>query len=259
MSKKTQTKVPIKATHSTLCILEVLMELGSAGVTEIATQLDLPKSTVHDHLKTLEQKEYVVSEQGIYQIGSRFLTLGGFARSQMKLFEIAKSEIDKLAHETGEHVNLMIEEHGMGVFLYIATGEDALYLDTYVGMRAYLHTTALGKAILANLPQERYEEIIGERGLKQFTEQTITSKGTLDKALEKIRERGYAVDNGERIEGVRCVAAPIMGNNDRVLGSLSVSAPQSRLGHRIEEQDIPDRVKRAANVIEVNATHFNRG
>lgn len=255
MPKNIAADPPIKATHLTLRILETLMELESAGVTEIATQLDLPKSTVHDHLRTLEQNSYVVSDEGTYKIGAKFLTLGGFARSRMKLYNIAKPELDKLARETGEHVNLMIEQHGRGVFLYISTGEDALSLDTYVGKRTYLHTTALGKAILANLPQERYEEIIDEHGLERITDQTITTRDRLDAALEEIRAQGYAVDDGERIEGVQCIAAPVVGNNNQVLGALSVSAPKSRMEQRVEEQNIPDQIKRVANVIEVNATY----
>jgi DNA-binding IclR family transcriptional regulator len=255
MPQRAASDVPVKATATSLRVLEALKALDGAGVSELASELDLPNSTVHDHLKTLEADEYVVNEGGDYRVGARFLTLGGHVRDRMKIYRVGAPEVEELARETGEHANLMIEEHGMGVFLYIATGEDALHLDTYVGMRAYLHTTALGKAILANLPAERREAVLERHGLPELTERTITDREVLRERLDRIRDRGYAVDDGERIDGVRCVAAPVMGTDGDVLGAVSVSSARSRLRGDAFDADIPERVRRVANVIEVNATH----
>jgi len=254
MVNKSQ-RTPVKATKTSFQIINTLKRLGSVGVTEISDELDLPNSTVHDHLKTLEEEDYVVNVNGEYRLGTRFLSLGGHVRDQMKLYQVAQSELQTLARDTGEHVNLMIEEHGMGIFLDIVTGDDALYLDTHIGMRVYLHTTALGKAILARLPEDRYEGILEERGLPRITDRTITSKSELDEEMAQIRDRGYAIDDGERIEGVQCVAAPIMGSEGDVLGAVSVSAPKSRMQDKMSEEEIPHRVNRVTNVIQVNATH----
>lgn len=245
---------PIKATQTSLRILEALRSHGPAGVSELAGEVGLPVSTVHDHLVTLTRASYVVSEDDEYRIGMRFLTLGGHARDEMTVFNIAEPQVKKLARDTGEHANLMVEEHGMGFFLCIATGSDALKLDTHAGMRTYLHTTALGKSILATLPSSRYKQILEERGLPRFTGQTVTSRAALDEELDRIRDRGYATDTGERITGVRCVAAPVVGD-DGVLGAVSVSAPESRIRDEEMAAELPRRVQRAANVIEVNATH----
>jgi len=245
---------PIKATRTSFRILEALRSHGPTGVSELAAEVGLPVSTVHDHLVTLTQASYVVNENEEYRIGARFLTLGGHTRDQMTVFNVAKPEVKKLARDTGEHANLMIEEHGMGIFLYIATGSDALKLDTHAGLRTYLHTTALGKSILANLPSDRYEQILDERGLPRFTGRTVTSRAALDEELDQIRDRGYSTDSGERITGVRCVAAPIVGD-DGVLGAVSVSAPRSRIRDEEMTEELPRRVQRAANVIRVNATH----
>lgn len=255
MPEDVQRGTPIKSTKTSFRVVDALKSLGEAGVSELSATIDLPVSTVHDHLKTLVEQGYVVKEGDRYRLGVKFLTLGGHARDRMQIYNVGKPEVEKLAHDTGEHANLMIEEHGKGVFLYIATGADALTLDTYEGMRTYLHATALGKAILAHLPDERYEWILDHHGLPRLTAQTITSRDALEDELRQIRERGYATDDGERIEGVRCVAAPVVGNDGTVLGAVSVSAPKGRLRNDEFSDELPRRVQRVANVIEVNTIH----
>lgn len=128
----------------------------------------------------------------------------------MKLYRVAASELQKLADQTGEHANLMIEKHGQGIFLYKVKGEDAVELDTYTGMRVDLQTTALGKAILAHLPETRIDEILNMHGLPRITENTVTDPAELKSELAEICERGYATDDEERVKGVRCVGVPIL-------------------------------------------------
>ena len=256
MPRNERHDAPIEATTTSLRIVDALKQLEEAGVSELSAEMDLPVSTVHDHLKTLEEQQYVVQEDGRYRLGTKFLTLGGYARNRMQIYNVAEPEVKKLARDTGEHANLMIEEHGRGIFLYIATGSDALKLDTYEGMRTYLHTTALGKSILAHLPDERYEWILDRHGLAPLTSQTLSSRDALEDELRRIRERGYATDDGERIEGVRCVAAPVVKSDGTVLGAVSVSAPKSRLQEDVFGGELPRRVQRVANIIEVNATHI---
>jgi IclR family acetate operon transcriptional repressor len=246
--------VPVKATRVSFDVVEILQELDGAGVTEVADRLDLPRSTVHDHLRTLEELALVVNENGTYRVGTRFLEFGGYVRDRMKVFEVAKPELKKLAEETGEHANLKIEEHGRGVFLYKTEGENAVKLDTYNGYRVHLQTTALGKAIMAHMPHERVVEILDRHGMPAVTDRTVTDRETLFEQLEEIRERGYALDVEERVRGMRCVAAPLL-NDGEVLGAISVSGPKNRMqGERFEEE-IPNQVLRTANVIEVNMTY----
>lgn len=252
---KQSERVPVKAAQSTFRVIEVLKELDGAGVTEIAQHLDLPKSTVHDHLQTLEQTEYVVNNDGHYELGMRLLELGGFVRSDSDLYRVAQSEIDKLAAETGEHANLMVEEYGWGYFVYKSEGENAVWLDTHVGMRVHLQTTSMGKCILANMPREQVSEILDRTGLPQITEHSIATREELFDELDQIRERGYALDNEERVQGMRCVGAPVTGPDDEILGAVSVSGPTSRLRDDYFRNELPDMVRSAANVIEVNVTH----
>jgi IclR family acetate operon transcriptional repressor len=247
-------EIPVKSTRVTIDVVEALQELDGAGVSEVSKHLSVPKSTVHDHLRTLERLELVVNEDGRYKTGTRFLEFGGYARQQMKVFEVAKPEVETLAQQTGEHSNLMVEEHGRGIFLYKAEGEEAVQLDTYNGYRVHLQTTALGKAILAHMPEEKVHTIIDRHGLPKITEQTITDKDELLTELEAIREQGYAHDVEERVIGMHCVAAPLLGG-DEVLGAVSVSGPKSRMQGTRFEEEIPRQVLRTANVIEVNMTY----
>ncbi|MFC6964747.1 IclR family transcriptional regulator [Halocatena marina] len=247
--------VKIKAAKVSLEIIETLRELEGAGVSEIAKQLDKPTSTIHDHLQTLEQEEYLVKKGSQYYVGARFLQLGIQARARQKVFSIAQSEIDDLAAETGEHVNFMIEEHGLGVFLYRARGQKAVRLDTHAGMRVPLQTTALGKTIMAFRPREEVEAILDRHGLPQVTENTITDRTKLFDALDQIQEQRYAHDHEERVKGMRCVAAPIVNNKGDAVAAVSVSGPKTRMQGERFTDDIPNQILRCANVIEVNLTY----
>jgi DNA-binding IclR family transcriptional regulator len=245
----------IGATETTLRILETLKQLDGAGVTEVATRLDLPKSTVHNHVSTLLRNEYVVKEGDTYRVGLQFLEFGEYIRNRMPIYDVARPEVERLATESGELSNLLVEEHGKGVYLCRAKGSQAVRLDTYAGMRVHLHCTALGKAILAYLPEERVREIVDTHGLPSRTETTITDEDALRDELDSIRERGYAYDEEERLAGLRCVAAPIKNLEGNALGAISVSGPTSRMkGPRFDEE-VPEQLISTANVIELNLNY----
>lgn len=251
----TKAKNPVKSTRTTFEIIETLKEIDGGGVTEVADHLGVPKSTVHNYLTTLEEAEYVVKEDTEYRVGIRFLELGAYARNEMQLYEIAKEEVEKLAAETGELGNLLIEEHGRGSYLHRARGDQAVKVEEHIGTRVYLHSTALGKAILAYMSEERRQAIIDRHGLPPSTENTTTDPDALADELEAIRERGYSTDDEERIKGLRCVAAPGLSNDGRVLGAVSVSAPTNRMQGETFEEEIPAKVQEAVNVIELNVTY----
>ncbi|MGM0605926.1 MAG: IclR family transcriptional regulator [Halobacteriota archaeon] len=245
---------PIKATERSLAIIEEIRNRNGAGVTELADHFKFSKSTVHDHLKTLVQTKYLYREGDEYKVGLRFLNLGGYARQQHDLYEIAKPEIDDLASETGESAKFAVEEYGRGIYLYQSLGENAVRTDSHLGTRVYLHSCGVGKAILAHLPHNRAEKIIEEYGLPQWTKYTITDEDVLFEELAQIRDRGIAIDNEERIRGLRCVAAPVIQNGE-VLGSISVSGPTKRFGDEDYEKRIVDLVKSTARVVEINAKY----
>ncbi|RDI71949.1 IclR family transcriptional regulator [Halopelagius longus] len=251
----TTDRLRVKSAGTMFAVVDALQELDHPSVADVADRVGVPKSTAHDHLSTLEELDFVVKESEGYRIGARFLEYGGCARENMKVYRVARPVVKRLAEETGEHANLMIEEHGLGVFLYKAKGENAVTLDTRPGMRVPLQTTALGKAILAHTPREEVERILEEHGMPNVTEKTVTDPELLFEELAEVRERGYATDDEERVAGMRCIAAPVLDRNDEILGAVSVSGPMSRMNDERYQDDIPRSVKSAANVIEVNMTY----
>jgi len=246
--------VPIKAVDRTLAILQTLGEYDTVGVTALAEDLDLPRSTVFNHLKTLESGEYVVNDGGEYRLGSRFLELGAKARDFHDVYEAARGEVSRLAEETGEISALLIEEHGLGVFLYRSEGEGSVHIDSFTGQRIYLHGAALGKAILAGLPESRVDGIVERRGLPTLTDNTVTERDELSAELAEIAEAGVAFDDEERLDGLRSVAAPIHDGED-VLGSVSLAGPSSRVGDDRFREEFPAKVADAASTAELNLTY----
>ncbi|MFC7157795.1 IclR family transcriptional regulator [Halomarina halobia] len=247
----TENKWPIRSVQTSLQITKGLRELQDATITELAEHLGIPKTTVFNHLKTLEEEEFVVRTGDSYRLGLRYLELGESARSRHVLFQKAKPEVLKLAQETGELSGISTEEYGQGVFLFITAGENAVRTDTRTGMRVYLHTFALGKAILAYTPEQRVKWILDRFGLPAMTPNTITDRETLFEEFETIRAEGIAFDDEERVKGLRTVAAPIITHNERVLGAISVAAPTSRMKNERFRKEIPELVKNAANVVEL--------
>jgi len=245
----------VKSVGTAFVILDALKELDGAGLSELARHLDIPKSTVHNYLSTLRQEGYVTKSDDRYRVGLRFLELGAYSRHREELFRIARPDADRLAAETGELANVLVEEHGRGIYLYRARGADAVTVKAHVGTRIPLHTSALGKAIMAHLPDGRVDDIVARHGLGGPTAQSIDSRDALDASLEAVRERGVAFDDEERLDGLRCVAAPVLADDGHVLGAISVAGPTNRFrGERFREE-LPQKVLEAANVIELNVTH----
>ncbi|SFC29197.1 transcriptional regulator, IclR family [Halobiforma haloterrestris] len=245
----------IQAVDRAFDIVESLNDLDGAGVSELADHVDLPKSTVHNHLKTLERAEYVVRDGDEYRTSLKFLQLSETARTQQELYRVARSEVDQLAEKTGEISALMTEEHGRGVFLYRSRGSEAARIDTCVGDRVPIHCTALGKAILAFLPEGRRTEIIDRHGLSAVSPNTITDREVLAEELESVREERIAYDDEERLNGLRSVAAPILDGSGSVIGSISVAGPTHRMRGDRFETAVPETVLGIANVIELNLEH----
>lgn len=244
---------PVRTTARSFDIIEALRELGGARLTEVAEHLGLPNSTIHNHLSTLVQREYVIREDDTYRVSLRFLDFGEFARSRRKVYEVAKPEIEKLAAESEETANLLVEENGMGVYLYTAQPRNAVPLDTHPGKHVFLHSTAVGKAILAYFPENRARTILDRRGLPAQTEKTIVDRGALFSELEVIQEQGYAVDDEERVRGIRCVAVAIKNENGLVIAAISISGPSSRLS--VTPTDRLDDLLRTKNIIELKLAH----
>lgn len=241
----------VQAVGNALEIIEVLEAETSAGVTEIASTLGRSKASVHSHLVTLLENEYVVKDGDQYRLSLKFLGLGESVKDEISGYEIVDEEIRDLAEKSGELAQFATVEHGKAVYLHKVGGENAVQTASTVGKREYLHCISLGKAMLAHMSDQRVDSIIERHGLPASTENTITTREELFEDLETIRERGYAYDQEEKIEGIRCVAAPVQ-NNGEIFGAISISGPSTRMEGELYQEKLPNMVTRSANVIEIN-------
>ncbi|MFC4550121.1 MULTISPECIES: IclR family transcriptional regulator [Halorussus] len=245
----------LKTVSRALQVVRALEELDGATVTEVADHLDVSKSAAYNYLMTLEDQRLVVKEGNDYSLSLQFLMLGEYVRNQNVLYDTGKGEIERLAEETGEYAHLATIQHGLSVNLYKVKGEKAVgsdYQTSKLQKPDYLHFSATGKSMLAYLPRERVEEILDRYGLARKTENTITDREELFDELERIRERGYAYNDEEEIEGLQAIGAPIRDREGSVLGALSVSGPLRRMNDPDYHDTIVETVTNAANVIEVN-------
>lgn len=248
--------IPVKSTKLSLDIVEEVAIRDGAGGKELAREFDIPQSTIHDHLTTLARAGYLLNHSGTYRISTKFLGIAERARNNRLIYQVGKPAARKLAHQSGERAGLMIEEAGDGIFLYTTRSNDAesLSLDEYAGIRIPLYVSAPSKAILANMPEARLDEIIVDAHITGKLPGDATPE-ELRAELETIRDDGYAVSRGERIEGMLAIAAPIIDENDRPRGSLSVYGPIKHIESKEMIDEYSVLVKKAANVTEVNLEH----
>lgn len=242
----------LKTTRTSLEILELLGELGGAGVTRIAEELDRPPSTVHGHLATLEDQEFVVADGETYRLGLKFLALGRQVENSKPVYRRADRYTAKAARETDCRSVFAVEEHGRGVFVSRNAGEFASWEREMAGQRCYLHATAVGKAMLAHLPETRRDAIVERKGLPGLTENTITDRAELERELEAVGERGVAFDREEELSGVRSVGTPVLGHDGRVIGALAATAPAERMVGDRFETEIPGELRAVANEFELD-------
>lgn len=242
---------PLKTIQRAFEIMDILKEREEAGVAELSRQLDVPKSTVHDYLRTLRELGYVINEDGSYRLGFRLLDLAGQIKYRNRLFHVAKPELERLVDETGELASVNLEERGWFVILHAEYGQDSLRLGIYSGIRLPIHTHAAGKVMLAHFEDERVDRIVAERGLDAETEYTTTDYPDLQAELEAVREQGYGVDWNEQVVGMGVVAAPIRVK-ERVLGSIGLVCPTDRLRDEEYRGELVSEVQKSANVVSVN-------
>lgn len=252
-----EAEVGIGAVVRAFTIVESLQELDGCGVSELAEHLDIPKSTAHVYLKTLHEIGYVEKGGDRYQLGLRFLERGGHIRKNIDIYQVARSHLDDLSRETGEVANLAIEENGWRVLLYTSEPPEGVFDNSPVGQFTHMHWTALGKALLAYLPENRVEEIVAQHGLPKATDQTITDRDALFDALARIRDRGYSIEDEDRREGIKSIGVPVRDTDDNsVVAAISISGPKRRIGEESIDDALLETVQSTVNVIELKYQHY---
>ncbi|MGB9839381.1 IclR family transcriptional regulator [Thermovenabulum sp.] len=219
-------------------ILEILSEEKEGlGVTEISRITSLHKSTVHRFLRDLEILNYVEKDEKTdkYKLGIKILQLAGRFLDHMDIRDQAKDSIKELADITGETVHLVIYNKKEAVYIDKIDSKKTIRMHSQIGKTIPMHASAVGKAILSHLSEEEKEKII-KRGLPAFTPNTLVDPERLREELEEVRRRGFAFDNEENEEGIRCIAAPIFDYTGSVVAAVSISGPKFSITQdRIEE------------------------
>lgn len=244
-------EVPINSVKRSYEILNEICDRERAGVTDLAKALELPKSTLHNHLRTLERLGYLVQHQGQYRLSITYLHLGREARNSHKVFLYGREKVRNLGEQSNTYCQLVCEENGMGAILLATRWHYSDLPPTakhVYPMHMHLHTNAPGKSILAHLPEERIRDIVDRHGLPEQTDRTITDESELRESLAVVRERGYAVDRGEMIDGVVGVGAPI-ATADTVYGAIAAYGPTNEMQPAIENEELQTLVREQAIAI----------
>lgn len=220
----------VQSVDRALLVLEILAELGQGGVTEIADELGVHKSTASRLITALESRGYVeqLSERGKYQLGIAVSRLARSRSGHLDLVKLSQDACDKLAAELGETANLSILDENRTVNIVEAISTAEIARQTWVGQTCPAHATSAGKVLLAGLDAGEVRDRLGTT-LEGFTENTIVTVDALEAELAAARKVGWAGAREELEIGLNAVAAPVYDSNGQVAAALSVSGPAYRL------------------------------
>lgn len=232
-----------------LAALEILANRdGECSLVDLCAEMKLHKSTVHRLAMVLEQHRLVDKnpDTGRYRLGLRLFEFGSKAIAAVDLRGRARPYLDRLQRQFGETVFFCILDDGQVFYVEKVESQQSVRTACTVGSRAPAYCTAVGKAMLAELAEPEVSEVIRRWGLKAVTANTITTAAALKAELRAVRSRGYAIDNEEKEEGLRCVSAAVRGHSGKLFAAMSVSGPAFRMTkERIPE--VGQAVMRAAN------------
>jgi DNA-binding IclR family transcriptional regulator len=239
----------LQTTAASLRIVDAVLELGGASLTDLVDATGMARSTVHGHLRTLAAYGYVINEDNRYHLGAKFCHLGDYVRTGKEYHRVAEEVIAQLAEESTMEVDFAIEEHGRVVSLYGNLDFSNIPRFLIDGSPFHVHTTASGKAIVAHYDEARVRAIIDRWGLPAATERSITTEEDLFEELARIRERGYAENRGEAIEGFWAVGKAVMSPRGEVCGSLNLSGPEYLVDDEVRATQV-DLLTRAVETFE---------
>ncbi|MDX6373173.1 MAG: hypothetical protein QOD98_2161 [Nocardioidaceae bacterium] len=238
----------VQSVDRALTILELLAREGEAGVTEIAADLGVHKSTAFRLLATLESHRLVEQDgdRGRYRLGVGNLRLAGATTARLDLVTEARPVCRQLAADTGETVNITVRSETSALYLDQVAGSSALQSHNWVGQHIPLHATSNGKVLLSELSEADLKAALRE--LPRFTDATVTSRARFKEELAETRETGYAVAVDELEVGLTAAAAPIRNAHGDVIASMSISGPTFRLTEARLAEVIPMLIAAATEV-----------
>ena len=220
----------VEAVRKAVAVLFAVSEgEGPVSLSEVARKTGVPVATARRLLMTLVGASLVRREGKGYTLGVRAFEIGKKAEKKMDLIEIARPHLRRLSDETGENANLAVLDNTDVVYLSCEECSKMVRAFTVTGARVPAHATGVGKVLLAGLSDGEIEALYRGVELVKFTARTVSTLSDLLREVRKARELGFAFDEGEREEGVLCVAAPVREYGGQVKAAVSVSGPSTRL------------------------------
>ncbi|MEV8593545.1 IclR family transcriptional regulator [Streptomyces sp. NPDC052013] len=224
----------VQSVDRAISVLEILAQRGEAGVSEVAGEIEVHKSTAFRLLGALEARGLVEQsgERGKYRLGFGIVRLAGAVTDRIDITQQGRPICERLAEELGETVNIAVMQEHYAINLYQVRGPGAITAHNWVGQLTPLHATSSGKILLAYLPAKERAALLASAGMKKVTARTISAKTKLEKNLAEARERGYSITLEELEVGLHAMAAPVRNRDGQVIAALSASGP----GYRLTEE-----------------------
>lgn len=220
----------LQSVDRAIAVLRILARSGSAGVTEVAEEMGVHKSTISRLLRALEVQGMAQSSgRGQYQLGLGILHLANAIPMRLDLTREARPILEALAAKFGETVNLAVMNSDHVVNIDEVFGPSTLAAtQNWMGRLTPLHATSSGKVFLASLSSSQRSRLLKDLGMPAITKQTITSRQELEQQLDAVANRGYAIVRGELEDGLNGIAVPIRGDGGTVMGAVSIAGPSFR-------------------------------
>jgi len=250
----------LKSLEKVLDVIEFLAINGHTGIREISAKLSVPPTTVHRIVASLHRRGFLQKTESnqLYGLSIKFMEFGDSVQQQFDIVTTVRPFLEDLVEETGENANLCILNGWNSVYIdHIHSKEHNLMFFTRRGATAPLYASGIGKLFLSYFSSSKLDQYYTENDLKSYTNTTITSPERMQDEIKRIREIGYAVDNEEKEEGVRCIAAPIFDRSGENIAGISVSGATQRMPMK-RLVELGDVLKGKAQQISIELGHsFN--
>ncbi len=236
--------------------LRILLILGQnaapLGLNEVSRRLEIDKSTTHRIMSTLCGQGFVEQdpETRKYLLGLRVIEVAALKLRTINLLKVARFPIQNLVSQSRETVHLAVHADGEVMYLDSEQYAGVITVNTTVGARAPMHSSAVGKALLSGMTSEEVDRVLAIKGLQRYTEKTIVDPRELHQHLQQCRERGYGLDDEETDLGVRCLAAPVFDHRGGVVAAVGISGPTQRMSF--------ERIPILAHLVKECATKISR-
>jgi DNA-binding IclR family transcriptional regulator len=239
----------IKSGYRLFRVIEALQELEEARVSELAEYCDMNSSHIHKYLKTLENAGYATNNEGLYELSFLFVNHAERVKCNSALYQEGKKRVDQLANEIGDVIKLSVRQGDQSIVVYSKNDENIFFDGFMPGKMNYLHHTSPGKAILAEFSDDELEKYIEETGLLPRNKNTITDPTSFREEIAAIRDRGFAISEGEwntEINGIsssiRCATEP--------LGAINILGPANTHSNEQLITEYANEVRQIASQIE---------